>query len=370
MPDILDPPKKSFSQMAIESRPGSEAELRAMQAAPPEPPKPKAADAPPVRAASKPVAVTTADPDAEILEGKRAPKGDDFKRVKHAATEANKRADELKVKYEAAEKRLAELDKHPKHNADLISKLEKERDDFKTRYESVTLEITPEFHTAFKSRMEAVIGKVKDLVPADRVDKLAQLMTMPDSEWKRRALGELTEDLDPIALNRVLRADEMAGDILAEKQGRIAKANETLGMIATERQKQQEERKTAYAKSFDDVIAAKSVGDDAIPVLQIREGDTPEAKAWNEGVVERKKVARAAFMDEFDTPEEKAESSIWAASAPGFLAELKAAQAENAALKETLAKLQGSAPSLDARGKGGEAPRKMTMTERMMENAI
>lgn len=364
MPEIADPPKKPFSAGLIAALPSGK-----QTTAPPEPTKPTSAAAPPAPSAVKP-ALSSAPPtdsDAEILEGKRAPKGEDFKRVKHAAAEANKRADELKAKHEAAEKRLAELDKAPKHNAELIKKIEAERDEFKAKWQTVEAQFDPGFHAKYDAQVSEAIVKIKDIVPADRLNDLAQVLQMPEGERKRKILAELEEDLDIGTVTEIRATNREVRDILAARKRELETSDTILKTGAEKRQKEQAERKTAYAKSFDDVLAAKSAGDDAIPVLQTREGDTPEVKAWNAGVAERSKVARAMFMDEYETPEEKAEASIWAASAPGFLAELMAAQSELATLKETLSKVQGTSPGIGAGGKGDGGGKKLSFTERMMQ---
>ena len=56
-------------------------------------------------------------------------------------------------------------------------------------------------------------------------------------------------------------------------------------------------------------IESLSIALDGASCSAFGEGDTPEVKAWNDGVTERSAVARAYFMDQFDTPEEKADAA-------------------------------------------------------------
>lgn len=374
MPDVIDPPqpKPSFQQMMAASLPKNDAERIAMEAGAPKPetkvePAAKPDPVPPKAPEAKPAVAP--DPDEEILSGKRNPKSEDYKRVKHAATEANKRADELKAQHEAATKELAELRKN-RGDADRVAKLEKERDELKSKWQAVAAQFDSGFHAKYEGLVNAEIDKVKDALPADRADKLKQLIQMPESEWKRKAMAELTEDLDAPTITDIMLANRAVRDILANRKKELEDSGKVLQTSAEQRQKEQEERKAAYSKSFDAVLTKKSTGDDALPVLQTREGDSAEVKAWNAGVAERAAIARAVFMDQFDTPEEKAEASIWAASAPGFLAELKTAQARVAELEQTLAKIQGASPGMGAGGKGVADGEKLSFQERMARAAL
>lgn len=381
MPEVIDPTKSTLAQKLASMRPANEGELKAMQAGtmpPKQPVEPTPLAATPTPAATpkpaepKPApAATASDPDAEILSGKRSPKGDDFKRVKHAAEEAAKERDALKAKTGEYEKELGELRKRPVHNADLIKKIEAERDELKAKWQTVAAQFDGGFLTKYEAKVSEAIGKIKDAVPVDRIDKISQLLQMPESDWKRRAMAELTEDLDAPTITDIMIANREVRDILAARKKELEDSGNILKTSAEQRQKEQQERRTAYEKSFESVLSAKSKGDDALPVLQTRDGDTPEVRAWNDAVAERSKVAKAIFMDEFDSPEEKAEASIWAASAKGFLEELKATQAKLAAAEATLAKLHSSSPTITTAQKdSGDGGRKMTFTERMVANAV
>src|SRR6185436_18433428 len=81
----------------------------------------------------------TEDLDKEIETGRRAPKTEDFKRIKHAADEGWKKAKELEPKLKEYEKELADLRKQPKHNADLIKQVTEDRDKYKSMFEQVAV---------------------------------------------------------------------------------------------------------------------------------------------------------------------------------------------------------------------------------------
>jgi uncharacterized protein YoxC len=354
MPETIEPPRKSFGASLADSIKPFESELAAkLQKAPPDKPA-TAAPATPPPAPERVVepAVVAADPDEDIISGRRNPKSEDFKRVKHSAAEAARQRDELKFKAETFEKELGELKKAPKHNAELIKTIEKERDDYKGRYEAVALEWDPDFNASYKERVDHVIENIKKIMPADRADDIAQVLQMPESDRKRKALVELSEDLDQFSVNDISQANRDIRGITGERLSRLAKASEGLTSLAKERQAKAEAYKTQRAKLFEDVLEkARTIN----PVFQTREGDTKEVKAWNSAVEERSKAARSLFMGEVTEDASRADAALWAAAAPGFLNELKVYQTENTQLKETLAKLQSASPGLQSGAAGGKS---------------
>jgi len=368
MPETLEPPKKPakpFSAALTAALPANAAQEAAAPKPVPEPPP-----AQPTIPAAKPAPAPAPDADAEILEGKRAPKGEDFKRVKHAATEANKRADELKAAKEAADKELAELRKTPKHNAELIKQIESERDELKAKWQLVAAQFDSGFHAKYEAKIGDAIAKIKDAVPADRLDKISQVLQMPDSEWKRRTIAELTEDLDAPTITDVMIANREIRDILSARKKELEDSGTILKTSAEQRKKEQDERRKTYEQSFESVLKTKSEGEDAFETMKLREGDTPEVKAWNEEVASRSKIARAIFLDEFESPAEKAEAAILSANAPGFLAGWKAAEARAQQLEAELAKVHGAVPKLGAGGGKGQEGEKLTFSQRMAKQAL
>src|SRR5688572_19291312 len=116
MPELETPPvekKPSFTQIVAAAAPKDAAELKARTeaaktGAPPPPTAPAPVAAPPPEptkpTATPPPPAAGADPDDEILSGKRSPKSEDFRRVKTRAQEAQKERDELQGKLAQLEK--------------------------------------------------------------------------------------------------------------------------------------------------------------------------------------------------------------------------------------------------------------------------
>lgn len=337
MPETLERPASFAEKMASEMKP-----LEAQKLA--ETGKPANTEATPVTpkpAATEPKPVDFEAVDKEIESGRRSPKSDDFKRVKTAASEFRKKYEEAEPKLKEYEKELTELKKAPKHNAELIKTITEERDRYKGMFEQVAVEISPEFHAKYKTRLDAV----KTGLPSDHADKLMSLLQLPDSDVKRKHLAEITSEMDEFQVAEVVAANREVRTILNERQGELTKAQESLSKIGEERTKKQQERQTALSKAFDDVIARSQDPKDGIPVFQTKEGD----EAWNKGVSERLGVAKAIFSG-IESDSERADAAMWAAAAPEFLKQLKNVTTELATANETIAKLRGSTPSLDGQG--------------------
>lgn len=366
MPDLAEPPaetKPNFLQKMAASRPKNEAELQVLEKGGTIAPPP-AAVVPPAVPAEK----GEADPDDEILAGKRSPKSEDFRRVKTRATEAQKQADELRGK-------LAELEKQKpsKSNDEKISKLEGELKSlsvYKTKWEQVEAQYDPAFRQKYQTKIDSVIGAVKPLLPQDKAEKIAAVLQMADSPYKIENLKALTEDLDSLTVSEITAANREMRGIFAEQKAELEKSSEILNKAHEERQKQTKEDEERLSKAFDEKLKEFSEGEKAIPVFQKREGD----KDWNAGVEERARVARVIFNGEYETEADRAEAAAWGAAAPGILAWAKdsiaAKDAELAQAKATIERLQGSNPAINGDRPGAEGGKKPTFLERMRQNSI
>lgn len=352
--ETIDRPSSFAQKMAAEMAPLEAQKLAEAGQKPPEAAKPAAKPA----EAAKPTEQKPTnfdDVDREIESGKRSPKSEDFKRVKTAASEFRKKYEEAEPKLKQYEQELTELKKAPKHNAELIKTITEERDRYKGMFEQVAVEISPEFHAKYKTRLDGV----KAGLPAEHADKLMSLLTLPDSDAKRKHLAEITAEMDEFQVAEIVAANREVRTILNERQGELTKAQESLTKIGEERTKKQQERQTALAKTFDEVIARSQDPKEGIPVFQTKEGD----EAWNKSVNERIAVAKAIFSGQIESDSERADAALWAAAAPEFLNQLKTVTTELATANETIAKLRGSTPSLDGQGGAAADGRKMSFGE-------
>lgn len=356
MPATLERPASFADNMAKEMKP-----LEAQKLA--ESGQPKA----PASTEAKPVtqqpATTEAKPvdfeavDKDIESGKRSPKSDDFKRVKTAASEFRKKYEEAEPKLKEYEKELTDLRKQPKHNAELIKQITEERDRYKGMFEQVAVEISPEFHAKYAKRLESV----KVGLPSEQADKLMSLLTLPDSDVKRKHLAEVTSEMDEFQVAEVVAANREVRTILNERQGELNKSQEALGKIGEERTKKQQERQTALGKAFEDVVSRAQDGKEGNPVFQLQDNN----EEWNKSVAQRIAVAKTIFNGDFDNDSEKAEASLWASSAPEFLRQLKAVTQELQEAKSVIGKMQSSNPVLDGRGASGPSGETLTFAQKV-----
>lgn len=296
------------------------------------------------------------DPDESILSEKRAARAEDWEKLRGFVGKYKSKAEQAEAKYSELTKKLEEAEKKPKHNAELIAKLEQERDLYKTKFEEVAVEFSPDFNAKYAGRVNAAIENLKSAIPAEVMPDVAAILQMPDSKAKNEKLQELVSNMDDLQRTEVLLANREVKGILTERQSAIAKANETLTKTAEEKQAKLKERFESYKKEFSSQLAKMKDPKDGIPTLVARDGD----EEWNNSVAERERVAAAIFEDRFESPAEKAEAAIWAASAPSFLSELKSKSAKIAELEATIAKMQASNPSVTTAPKSGT----MTATTR------
>lgn len=286
---------------------------------------------------------TAADPDAEILSGKRNPKSEDFKRLheKLRGTET-----EYKGKLSTYESELSELKKAPKHNAKLIEDLTSERDKYKTIHDQVLLTQLPSFQQEYAAKIQAAIAPIKALAP-EKAEAISEALLLPDGKYKRQALGELMADLDDWTKGEIVAANGEVRKIAAERDGKIAKTNETLSNLAEAQGKQFKEQQESSQKAFDEAVQRVQDTKQGMPIMQFREGEGSDE--WNAGVKEKLEIARHIYAGNL-TPQEKADAAFWAASGETLLKNLTASQAEIAQLRETVQRLQGANPGISAGG--------------------
>lgn len=301
--------------------------------------------------AAKKAAETPDEVDEQIESGKRNPKPEDFKRVRQWAKGEQKKREEYEGKVKTYESELTELKKAPKHNAKLIEELTQERDKYKAIHDQVLVEFSPEFHAKYQARIDSVASQLKAAV-GDKADKVFELIQLPDSDSKRKALGELADGMDDFAIGEITLANRDMRVILTDRKGEISKAKESLDTIAKDRQEKATKAAQEHAKHFESVVSRFQDAKEGDPMFQVKDGDTDDVKAWNSQVQERVEVAKAIFSDAFETPAERAQAALDAASKPALLKQLIAQNTEIATLKETVSKMTAANPSLE--GSGGE----------------
>jgi len=315
---------------------------------------PEPAKAPDKPAEAKPEAkttVTAADPDEEILSGKRNPKSEDFKRVKGAAKKASEEAESYKGKLDTYEKELTELRKRPKHNADEIEALRKERDEYKSTVDTALVGMDVNFHKNYDEQVNAVVAGLQGAVSPTVHDKIKDLLRYPDGDATRKALDEILSDASPYEAGEVAAARRDIRKIMGDKQAKLNKASETLQQLAAKNAEQQKARAENLGKAFSEKLTAMADN----PLFKKREGEGKEVAEWNSEVDEAVEVAKFIYADELE-PQDKADAALRSARFPAVAKENARLNKEVTELRAMLAKIGGAGPGVEA-GKGsGAAP--------------
>lgn len=306
---------------------------------------------PPV--ATPPVAAPAADPDDEIIQGKRSPKSDDFKRVKSAASEAKTRLAEiekakvaLEEQYKTAQAELETEKKSPKHNAELINQLTKERDEALTKFNEVAFDFIPEIQQKFDGRKAEATAGLKAMVKNS--DEIISVLEMPESEHKKKLLNELTAEMGEIEKGEIVATNRDLRKINAEYSQDRKKANEAIAKIASERTAKQQAAQAEYNKHFEEQIARFQDAKEGLP------GFVAKSDADKPLINERIAVARQVYSGQLP-PQERAKMAAFAAMTPELLKQLSAQNALLAERDAVIAKLQGAGPTVP--GGGGSEPK-------------
>jgi len=313
-------------------------------------PEPAKAPDKPVEAKPEPKTVTpAADPDEEILSGKRNPKSEDFKRVKGAAKKASEEAESYKGKLDTYEKELTELRKRPKHNADEIAALAKERDELKNTVDTALVGMDVNFHKNYDEQVNAVVAGLQGAVSPAVHDKIKDLLRYPDGEATRKALDEILSDASPYEAGEVAAARRDIRKIMFDKQSKLNKASETLQQLAAKNAEQQKARAENLGKAFNEKLTAMSEN----PLFKKREGDGKEVAEWNSEVDEAVEVAKMIYTGEME-PQDMADAALRSARYPAVAKLNSQLNKEVTELRAMLAKIGGAGPGVEA-GKGGGA---------------
>lgn len=319
---------------------------------PPPAPAPAAPPAEPQKPATPP---PPAEPegllpdDNDRAEGKKPAKGNDFRRVKTYAEKMEKDSKEARAKLSEYEKELVELRKRPKANEDEIQKVIAERDQFKSQFEVVALELTPEFNQKYGQRQEKTLGSLKEVLQPEVFAKAATLLQLQESPHKQRLMTEFLEELGPYESGEILAANRELRSVAAERAAELANSHAKLGEIVTARQKAQQEQQAKLDALFE---AEEKVALEADPFYQLKQGDTKEVAEWNESVRERRQVAKAIFRGALK-PEEMAKNALKISSFHILTGKLAQLEARNKELEGVVQKIQGAGPSVV--GGGGDS---------------
>lgn len=271
--------------------------------------------------------------------------------------------DEIKNKWEAAEKRAKELETKLQEQStrtppelEEAKKLLAEKDQFINQF---MLEQSDEFQNAFTRPIEQAIQDAKDVVGGERGDRLAEILKSPDGKWRtdqiKAIVGELEDDYEKGVVRdsvNALRKLERGRKDELQKAGTNIQALKQLHLKRQEegqtQQKEARERLTNYALD----AATRSLP-------EFRESEDPE---HNMAVADNKTMLKK-FLGNLP-PEEMATMAVWAVHGIRSKEVEKALNEKIATLEAEINKLSAASPDLDGGGGAGERTERANTPEK------
>lgn len=311
------------------------------EAKPPEaaPVKP-AIQSPEQKLAEAPPAAQDDDVPASIKSTKAA---DDFRAIKKVRDEYKTKAEQLEARAKELETKLASAPKIDTTELETLRKQKAEAEEFVKKF---AIEHDPRFQEQYNTRIEAGINRIKSVVGGAEGEKLAQLVKLPDSQYRTEQIEAVLADLSPFKQTRFSVAVDDLEKAMAEKESIVKQARDNFSQLERTNREQnsarEEVEKKARAQVFDSVIEKVKDAKDGLPIFQLK----PDDEAWNTQVGERIDTARAIFNDEF-SPQDKATWSAWAVTAPSLLQTCKEQAAEIQKLTGELKAMQTAQPTIE-----------------------
>tara|TARA_R110002020_G_scaffold244589_2_gene458252 strand:+ start:3675 stop:4772 length:1098 start_codon:yes stop_codon:yes gene_type:complete len=238
-----------------------------------------------------------AEPAADTKESRSA---NDFKKVKAERDDARTKMDELEAKL----KELSNSDVD-----ELLKAAQTERDDLSERLKLAAIERHPKFQKEFQNRLNGIIDRSKKLVGAENAERIAELLSMGDSDYRSNGLEEIMLELTTTKqaqLGAMLASIEEVRD---ERSNALTNANETYQRMVADEASQREAALEQTNQVFDKVAKEAS----NLELFHPREEDDD----WNREVNERLETARNIFSGDNDA-EDLARASMWAAAGPKY----------------------------------------------------
>lgn len=291
------------------------------------------------------------EPEPEPTDTKQSRSSSDFKKIKTERDNAKRELDELKAKLENLEN--SDVD-------NVLESLTKERDDLSQRLQLAAIERHPKFQQEYESKISGIVERAKKLVGAEQGDRVADLLTMRDSDYRSNALEEVMLEL-PTAKQAQLGAMlASVEEVRAARENALTNSEETYQKLMADQASQREAALAETNKTFDTVLGEAG----HLEIFQTRDDD----EGWNNEVSERVNLARNIFSGE-NEPQELARASLWAAAGPAYR-ELLASQIElNRRLRQQLKEQSGATPAVASGtgNKGASEPKSFidTMDELM-----
>lgn len=281
-------------------------------------------------------------------------------KIKEAREKAEKTATEQQAR---ADKALADLDARTKEIEALkngappeeLAKLKKERDEYETIVQQLSVELHPKFQAYFGAKLDGIKADVA-AASGDKANAIMAIIQQPDSERKREDLIQAMIELDPIAQAEVVQANAAYRRMNQERANEIAKSKENYAKTVEARKGEAEKAQSEMKARQDALFKAKQTEftdkEKGLPVFRKIEGD----EKWNKQVDENMAAVQKLVMGN-NKPEELIEAAHWAVHGMRSQPLLEAANVEITNLRKQVASLTASTPKPPGGDKGeGNAP--------------
>lgn len=324
----------------------------------PKPPTEKKAEVPKEPAPKKDIA----DPPSDALphieddipeilpEGTDSKKQSQWKQLQTRKKEAERLVAEYQTKLKEAENKLQTIVKPTPETESQLLELQKQRDHLSSILEAVAAERHPKFQQQFQGRTEAALSLAQQAVGPELADKVAQLIQMPDNEFRNSQLDDIISSLGHLRAGKLTNAIGDMDRISIEKQSLSARGQEQWKAWTSENvEKQRQQQAQQQAQTEKAFTSELEQWTQKAQLFQPKANDSE----WNSALESRVARAKQIFMGGMDE-RSLARAAFWAAMGQDIVGmskatedRCKALEQENAALKSASPGSQAASPKTD-----------------------
>lgn len=215
-----------------------------------------------------------------------------------------------------------------------------QRSDFEDRLKLIAVERHPGFRKFYDDKMAQVTAMAKSAA-GEHADRIEALLAMPDGKYKNEQLDDIANSLGGIRGAKLGAAILEFEKVQAERNQELGKYKERYEAMTAQQKRQVEESQKQQQEIFESRWKGLSDSEKGNALWKPRENDVE----WNNGLTERRDLARAIYQGELD-PESRANAAFWAAAAPTILKQSLTDKQEIAALKKELESIKAVKPNL------------------------
>lgn len=239
-------------------------------------------------------------------------------------------------KWKSWETERKEYDTIKQHNVELLA-----------RMQQFALEKDPRFENHFKGKTETAIALAKQAVGETYAKRIAELLQLPDSDFRTAQLDEIMSELTTTRQSRLGAAIVEMDRINLERSVALSKSKENWELKQKADREREQGEKQQFERTFQDRLQKWSDPEKGLALFQKKDGD----EAHNAEVDKRVEHARN-ILNMTLSADEFSKAALWASAAPGLLQDLLASREREKQKDAELEALKAGGPELQ--GGGGE----------------